>query len=168
MSNKLPEVIRNSEAFMEILKANGIVDGSGNYTNEELHEFVNGLLHDEVYFITLENEEFLEKWYEENLRNLSWNDERYDSLWKEYRNIRSKFENEFTEKYNIDYEHIEKVGGGEGDGESVYGVFRLGNEYFRADWQYYSHYGYSDDYDDNSHNLIYKVVPKERVVTVYE
>lgn len=58
---------------------------------------------------------------------------------------------------------IEQEGGGEGGGEYVYAIIYLDGAYYKAEWNYYSHYGY--DFDDLE---ITRVVAKEKMVIVYE
>lgn len=64
-----------------------------------------------------------------------------------------------------DYEHLEQEGGGEGGSEFCYGVFRLGDKFYRAEYSYYSHHGC--DYDGIEHTLK-EVKPTQKYVTVYE
>lgn len=66
---------------------------------------------------------------------------------------------------DADCEHMESDGGGEGEGEYCYGVVRLKDKYYKAEWQYYSYHGC--EYDDIEHS-IHEVVPKQKTITVYE
>ena len=66
---------------------------------------------------------------------------------------------------DADYKHMESEGGGEGEGEYCYGVVRLKDKYYKAEWQYYSYHGCDYDYIENS---IHEVVPKQKTITVYE
>ena len=64
-----------------------------------------------------------------------------------------------------DYELLEQEGGGEGNGEYAYGVFRLKGVVYKAEWSYYSYSG--SDYDGIEDTL--KIVkPVEKLVTVWE
>lgn len=63
------------------------------------------------------------------------------------------------------FEHIECEGGGEGEGEYCYGVIRLGDMYYKAEWSYYSYNGYEYDYIEDT---IKEVTPKQKTITVYE
>jgi len=65
----------------------------------------------------------------------------------------------------LDCEHMESEGGGEGEGEYCYGVIRIKDKYYKAEWQYYSYDGC--DYD-NIESSIQEVVPKQKTITVYE
>ena len=66
---------------------------------------------------------------------------------------------------DADFEHMESDGGGEGEGEYCYGVIRLKDKYYKAEWQYYSYHGCEYDYIENS---VHEVVPKQKTITVYE
>jgi len=63
------------------------------------------------------------------------------------------------------YEAVESEGGGEGESEYCYGVIKVGDEYYKAEWNYYSYQGC--DYD-SIEDTVRKVTPTEKVVTVYE
>lgn len=63
------------------------------------------------------------------------------------------------------YELLETDGGGEGGTEYCYGVIKLGDEHYKAEWAYYS---YSGCEYDNIENTVKLVTPKEKTVTVYE
>lgn len=78
------------------------------------------------------------------------------------------YEGEFSSddlKANYGYEWIEGDTGGEGEGEYCYGVFKLQDKIYKAEWSYYSHYGC--DYEDIESTLK-EVKPVEKLVTVYE
>lgn len=79
--------------------------------------------------------------------------------WKECGNLFDKLLNE------SDCEHMESDGGGEGEGEYCYGVIRLKDKYYKAEWQYYSYNGCDYDYIKSS---VHEVVPKQKTITVYE
>lgn len=81
---------------------------------------------------------------------------------KGYEAIRS-FSNEFFE--DKDYEAMESEGGGEGEGEYCYGVIRLGNKFYKAEWAYYSYNGCEYDYIEDT---IKEVKPVEKTITIYE
>lgn len=63
------------------------------------------------------------------------------------------------------YEFIEMEGGGEGDGEHVYGVFKIDGTYFRTDWSYYSYDGYDTCFIIENLKI---VKPVQKTITVYE
>jgi len=63
------------------------------------------------------------------------------------------------------YTHIEMEGGGEGGSEYCYGVIKIGDEYYKAEWSYYSYQGHDYDYIENT---IKSVKPVQKMVTVYE
>lgn len=62
-------------------------------------------------------------------------------------------------------EHIQSEGGGEGGSEHCEGVIRIGEEYFKAEWSYYSHQGCEYDWIEDT---ITPVKPRQVTVTVYE
>lgn len=62
------------------------------------------------------------------------------------------------------YKHIEQEGGGEGGAEYCYGVFQLGEKFYKAEYSYYSHQGYEYDYIVNT---LTEVRPQEKLITVY-
>ena len=77
---------------------------------------------------------------------------------------------ELIEKFNeildsFGYEHIEQDGGGEGGSEYCYGVFKLKDKLYKAEYNYYSYDGYH--YDD-IHSTLKEVHPIVRPVTFYE
>jgi len=79
--------------------------------------------------------------------------------WKECGNL-------FDQTLNgLDCEHMESEGGGEGEGEYCYGVIRLKDKYYKAEWQYYSYNGCDYDYIEER---VHEVVPKQKTITVYE
>ena len=63
-----------------------------------------------------------------------------------------------------DCESIESEGGGEGEGEYCYGVIRIKDKYYKAEWSYYSYNGC--DYDNIEHT-IHEVIPEQKTITVY-
>jgi hypothetical protein len=63
------------------------------------------------------------------------------------------------------YVHLDQEGGGEGGSEYCYGVFKLGEKFYRAEYSYYSHHGY--EYDGIVDTLR-EVKPVEKTITVYE
>lgn len=63
------------------------------------------------------------------------------------------------------YEHLDSEGGHEGGGEYCYGVIKLDNEYYRAEWEYYSYNGC--EYSGIS-STVKQVTPKQKTITVYE
>ena len=65
----------------------------------------------------------------------------------------------------FDYELLDFKGGAEGEGEYCYGVFKLKDKIYKAEYSYYSYNG--DEYSAITYTL--KVVtPKEKLITVYE
>ena len=62
------------------------------------------------------------------------------------------------------YLHIESEGGGEGEGEYCYGIIKVGEQYLKAEWSYYSYEGCSFDYIEST---IRVVTPSQRTITVY-
>lgn len=71
------------------------------------------------------------------------------------------FKNEREEYVPVTY--IEKKGGGEGGGENCHTVLKLGDDFVKVAFYYYSYSGYEHDYAD-----VCKVTPVDRVVTFYE
>ncbi len=67
------------------------------------------------------------------------------------------------EKHN--FKSMECEGGGEGSGEYCYGVIRLDDKYFKAEWSYYSYNGC--EYD-GIEATIHEVKPVQKYVTVFE
>lgn len=65
--------------------------------------------------------------------------------------------------YNgVPVEAVEQDGGGEGGSESCHTIFKIGDEYYRMFYSYYSHEGF--DYFGE----LKQVKPVERMVTFYE
>lgn len=97
--------------------------------------------------------------------------ERYtdDGFWGELSYELQKYNRE-TKKYEptdfrisgFPLEIVEDVGGGEGDGDTRYLVFKLGSQFFRKDGYYASYDGSVWDGD------FYEVFPREKTITVYE
>lgn len=58
---------------------------------------------------------------------------------------------------------IEQSGGGEGGSQDCHTVLKIGDEFYRIDYTYFSYCGF--EYDESE---LYLVEPVERVVTVYE
>jgi len=79
--------------------------------------------------------------------------------WEESEVLIAKLSEEF------DYEHVLSKGGGEGGGEYCYGVIRIKDKYYKAEWQYYSYSGCDYDYIEES---VREVKPKQKTITVYE
>lgn len=65
----------------------------------------------------------------------------------------------------IQYEHIELTD--QVDNGFMHGVFKLGDKYYRADWEYYSYRGYCYRYEDEILERLREVQPTERVVIDY-
>lgn len=66
------------------------------------------------------------------------------------------------EAYN--YELLEEESSGEGGGEYCYGIFKLKDKFYKAEYSYYSSTGH--DYDGILDTLE-EVKPVEKLVTVY-
>lgn len=64
----------------------------------------------------------------------------------------------------IGYQHLEQEGGGEGGSEHCYGVFRLGDKIYRAEYSYYSYNGHEYDYIKDT---LEEVEPQTKLITVY-
>lgn len=79
--------------------------------------------------------------------------------WREAAKVFTKVANKHNE------EVVEVEGGSEGGGEYCYGVIRVGDKYFKAEWSYYSYNGCEYDYIEES---IQEVVPVETTITVYQ
>lgn len=190
------DVITNSESLMNLLRVIGIIDenddvvlepkhwsecGYSDNNDEDsiLHDIFCKLLHGETGRVFIDNEKYkaVDTEWEDEIEKLkakidvqinrkeNW-EERSKISEKYIKKIDSLVE-EFKAEHDIQYEHLEQEGGSEGDGERVHGVFRVGDDYFRADWTYYSHYGYGDEFDGDSHNLLYKVEPRVITKTIY-
>lgn len=82
-----------------------------------------------------------------------------EAYWEIYR----KENQDFLD--SIGYEHLEQEGGGEGGSEYCYGVFKLGDKVYRAEYSYFSYNGH--EYDDIAETLR-EVKPVEKTITVYE
>lgn len=68
------------------------------------------------------------------------------------------------ESAGLEYTHLEQEGGGEGGGEYCYGVFKLNDTIYKADYSYFSHEGHCIDDIEGS----LRVVVAEKVeVTQY-
>lgn len=63
------------------------------------------------------------------------------------------------------YSRVEGDYGDEGEGESCYGVIRLGDDFFQAEWTYYSYNGCEYDYIEQT---VREVVPEQAIITVYK
>lgn len=70
-----------------------------------------------------------------------------------------------TLRKSIDYQHLEQEGGGEGQGEYCYGVFKLKGVIYKASYSYYSYNGH--EYNGIC-NTLQEVRPVEKTVIVYE
>lgn len=84
--------------------------------------------------------------------------------------VYNAFDNQMISSLNhileeFDYKVVEHEGGCEGGGEYCYSVIRLGDEFYKAEWSYYSYSG--DDYDSIS-DSVRQVKPVEKTITVYE
>lgn len=79
--------------------------------------------------------------------------------WKERR---EKFDKLTAE---AGYEHLEQEGGGEGGSEYCYGIFKLHDKIYKAEYSYYSHNGH--EYYGIKDTL-QEVKPVQKTITVYE
>lgn len=70
-----------------------------------------------------------------------------------------------TLSHEAKFERIDGEYGGEGEGEYCYGVIRLGDKYYKAEWSYYSFNGCDWDYICDT---VREVFPVEKAITVYE
>jgi len=68
-------------------------------------------------------------------------------------------------KEALGYEHLDQEGGGEGGAEYCYGVFKLHDKIYRAEYCYYSYDGHN--YEEILDTLR-EVKPVEKTITVYE
>ncbi len=82
-----------------------------------------------------------------------------DAYWELYR----QKEQEILEELG-GYDHLDQEGGGEGGSEYCYGVFRLGDKIYKAEYSYYSYHGC--EYDGIADTLR-EVEPKQKTITVY-
>lgn len=60
---------------------------------------------------------------------------------------------------------LNKMEAGEGGSEYCYGVFKLDDKIYKAEYSYYSYHG--NEYDDIAYSLR-EVRPVEKTITVYE
>ena len=63
----------------------------------------------------------------------------------------------------LEVKHVEQEGGGEGGGEYCYTVFKVGDKFYKVEYNYYSHQGFDTDCA-----ALYEVTPREQTITVYE
>lgn len=95
----------------------------------------------------------------------SWDDPSYQEERDEYTIKHKTMSEAMREKATFQYEHIEQEGGGEGGAEYCYGIFKLNDKYYRAEYRYYSYEGH--DYEGIL-NTLQEVKPVTKTVTVYE
>lgn len=88
-----------------------------------------------------------------------------DASYQEEISAYHKTKQNFLDNIVGDYEHLQQEGGGEGGSEYCYGVFRLGDTIYRAEYNYYSHQGHDYDYILDTLKV---VTPKQKTITVYE
>lgn len=91
-----------------------------------------------------------------------FNDEVPETEQLSWQEERTKFE-EVSLEY--DYTHIEQDGGGEGGSEYCYGVIKIKDKFYKAEWSYYSYNGYDHD---GITDTIREVKPVTKTITVYE
>lgn len=153
---ELFKLINNNEQFRKLVVLGGFI-GTDEYGGEE--------------FIEVEKHYWKEELVEVDINSLIQGLLTTDELdWTalpvgtKYQYGTKQFEN-MLEEHGIEYEHIEQEGGGEGEGESVHAVFRIGEHFYRADWLYFSYHGYEGF--DNIAGDLYEVVPTQIEVTIY-
>jgi len=95
--------------------------------------------------------------------NIWWEGEEDGDEEDRLRDLVRSFLSEDTLVVDQQVELIYQRGGGEGSGEHVEAVFKLFGIYYKATWNYYSHFGF--DWDGLEFE---EVVPFEKTVTVYE
>lgn len=91
-----------------------------------------------------------------------WDDPEYRAEWDKYYEDKAAQENQVLEKFG--YEYIDGDSSGEGEGEHCYGVFKLGDNLYRASYYYYSHNGHEYDYIVDTLRI---VTPSQKTITVY-
>lgn len=64
-----------------------------------------------------------------------------------------------------EYKHLECEGGGEGGSEYCYGVFKLKDKIYKAEYSYYSYHGHDYDYILST---LREVTPIQQTITVYK
>lgn len=78
----------------------------------------------------------------------------------------TRFQNflSFYNRNNLDTDRLQIIEreGGEAEGEYACTVFTVDGVYYKAEYRYFSHYGYDFDYLE-----VYEVTPKEQTITVY-
>lgn len=112
--------------------------------------------------VTLSDEVLDVKWPDSNGRD--YNDPQLKEERRAYFDARENKLDSILEEVG-GYEQLAQEGGGEGGSEYCYGVFRLWNKVYRAEYSYYSYdghhyYGILD--------TLREVKPKQKTVTVYE
>ena len=71
----------------------------------------------------------------------------------------------YEDRCTLRYKHLEQEGGGEGGAEYCYGVFKLGDTIYKAEYTYYSHNGHEYSYILDT---VREVKPVQKTITVYE
>lgn len=94
-----------------------------------------------------------------------YNDPTYRKEIQDYRDKVEEYFNGIMEEVGMKYQYLEQDGGGEGGSEYCYGVFKINDTIYKAEYSYYSHYGH--EYDDITSTLR-EVKPVEKTITVYE
>ena len=117
--------------------------------------------------ITKDNvEQFINKSREEPIRftlhSLFVNDYCNESLYNNNESYQDSLKRIYSK---LDFEHIESEGGVEGGAEYCRGVIRIKDQFFVADWHYYSYHGCEISEILES---ICEVFPRKVEVTIYE
>ena len=80
----------------------------------------------------------------------------YTGNWDSHKELSDALETKYG------YEHLEQEGGG---AEHCYGVFKLKDKVYKAEYSYYSYHG--DNYDDIESTLR-EVTPVQKTITVWQ
>ena len=94
-----------------------------------------------------------------------YSDPTYRKEVQDYYDKVEKYFDDIMEEVGVKYQHLQQDGGGEGGSEYCYGVFKLNDTIYKAEYSYYSHYGH--EYDGITSTLR-EVKPVSKTITVYE
>ena len=92
-----------------------------------------------------------------------YDDPTYQAEHNAWREQNDKLDAAFLESSG--YEHLDGYSSGEGGDEYCYGVFKLKDKVYKAEYRYYSHHGH--DYDDIESTLR-EVKPVQKTIVVWE
>lgn len=112
-------------------------------------------------------QEFAEKYWRDDEVGNSFLYQLFNGDLDEF-DIPSSWQNSVARKEILaqyDYKALEGDYGGEGEGESCYGVIRFQGKFYKAEWSYYSYNGCDYDYIADT---VKEVFPVEKTITVYE